>query len=169
MVTCALWDIESLELDRRPLGAFGHWSFSNPYLGCCVSYPDLFADLCIVNEISICENCVEMFGCSVLWLLWGRSFITCIKVPIFWNLSTLTKRKYGSVTVRYLRFLAITIMGQLVMLRAVESQSGPQVIILVRGPSDMFSSNGVIVKWINYTLWIIFLFDTRHCAVEHSY
>ena len=30
-------------------------------------------------------------------------------------------------------------------LRAVESQSGPRVIILVQGPSDMFSYNGVIV------------------------
>ena len=30
-------------------------------------------------------------------------------------------------------------------LRAVVSQSGPRVIILVQGPSDMFSSNGVIV------------------------
>ena len=28
--------------------------------------------------------------------------------------------------------------------RAVESQSRPRVILLVRGPSDMFSSNGVI-------------------------
>ena len=47
---------------------------TNLHLGCCVSCPDLFSDLCIVNEISICENC------RLSW--WMFSFMTFCDVDV---------------------------------------------------------------------------------------
>ena len=44
------------------------------------------------------------------------------------------------------RYIIGTLTNRTKKFRAVESHSGPGVLILVRGHSDMFSSNGVIVK-----------------------